>query len=796
MTQTTRSLCEWDAATAAAYWPDQRGHWAPVSWKDHLYDFSVFYNGTILANPTGVGMNRNIPPEDQVFASELRVRLGVVDPAAGTGDRAMLSAPNGQSDTSLIQLFSPDGRHMASWREGCAPVYVIEHALLGQPVLVRQMHVAHIPGGRAVERGDEPHFLWVRLEVTDIIAEVSSAERIYATLTVLAPSILPGMGAFNNVNFNYGYGIPAYPMPLVFEGTRDLSAPGYLRHATPLATFGSYRHGRRNRLAVPAGQPGDTACYLRSAFFDAANGSVGHLVLSCPCEVGAAIDFIYPMIPVDDETLDRELALGFDGALAETEAFWEEELTTRTTVHVSEPLLQGWIDNLPRLTAMIGQKHPATGDYGLPSGSYSYEAIWPTPMSMQAYALDFLGYSREVEKYLEPFRLNQGHNDPPSPYLSRHPGFIGAPKEITGIDWITDHAAILFAAVHHAAVSGNADFIARWTPAIVDGCRFIADARRADGFDGVRGILPPAVSNDSGWCSQTAWNNAWHHKALKTAAAFLQMIGHPEADRFRFEADDYRDTFVRAFRDIVAASKCWQAPDGTAVPFIPATFASATGEEAAHCFYLDTGPIILVFGELLNAADPIMQAAVRWFREGPQWRMYRPFSSEFQTPVLDHEVSSCEPCYSWNLFHSYALRDRQRFAMGLYGLFAAGACRQNFVSCETRDAVFGNCFTHGLALMLMRQAVIMEETDTLHLLPMAPLAFFAGSGLEWQHVPTWFGHLSIAARDEEGVLHVRFDPPTRHSPARILLHLPPLEGMQKVIVNGRTLTQAEGIVEL
>ena len=65
---------EWSARDACAYWPDQRMHWAPVSWKDHLYDFNVFFNGTILANATGGGMNVNIPPVDQVFACELRIK--------------------------------------------------------------------------------------------------------------------------------------------------------------------------------------------------------------------------------------------------------------------------------------------------------------------------------------------------------------------------------------------------------------------------------------------------------------------------------------------------------------------------------------------------------------------------------------------------------------------------------------------------------------------------------------------------------------------------------------------------
>ena len=786
---------EWDAVTAVAYWPDQRGHWAPVSWKDHLYDFSVFYNGTILANPTGIGFNRNVAPEDQIFASELRIRLSAQSPVPALQKGEVVSNHLSGCDMGLLQYQGPDGRHVASWAEGAAPVYVIEHAVLAAPVLVKQQQFAHVPDGRAVERGDEPHFLWVRLEVSDVIQEVSAVERIYAILTVLAPSLLAGMGAFNNIDFNYGYGVPAYPMSLVFEGTGDLSTLGYLRHATPLRSFGAYLNGRRNRLAVPAEQPDVEASYLQSDFFKAVNGTVGHLLLSMPCTVGAKIEFVYPMVPVDDDTLEHELALGFDGALAETERFWQGELQTPTSIRVSEPLLQGWIDNLPRLSAMIAQKHPETGTYGLPGGAYAYEAIWPTGTALQAYALEMLGFGNEVDKYLESFRLNQGVNDPPSEYLSRHPGYLGSPKELTGIDWITDHAAVLLAAVNHAAMSMDEDFLARWTPAIVEACRFIADARTVTGHGGYPGILPPAVSNDLGWASQTGWNNAWHHKALKTAAAFLRKIGHPEAGRFSAEADEYRETFRRAFRDVAARSKTWRAPDSTELPFVPAVLAEATGHEAGSSLYLDCGPMVLVFGELFEAADPLMQAAVRWFREGPQWRIYRRFSSEFQTAVLDHEVSSAEPGYSWNLFHSYQLGDREKFTMGLYGLFAVSACRQNFVACETRDGVSGNVFNHGTALMLTRLAVIAEEGDDLHLLRMAPRAFFANGGFDWRNVPTWFGELSIAGRLDGDTLHITYEPPARQLPSRTWLHLPPLDARQ-VLVNGNPCPQMSGVVAL
>src|SRR2546430_159444 len=93
---------EWDAAAATAYWPDQRGHWAPVSWKDHLYDFSVFYNGTVLANGTGIGLNPNSLPEDQIFAAELRVRFATDEliPASAC-DAATVDVNGTNADRSL-----------------------------------------------------------------------------------------------------------------------------------------------------------------------------------------------------------------------------------------------------------------------------------------------------------------------------------------------------------------------------------------------------------------------------------------------------------------------------------------------------------------------------------------------------------------------------------------------------------------------------------------------------------------------------------------------------------------------
>jgi len=136
--------------------------------------------------------------------------------------------------------------------------------------------------------------------------------------------------------------------------------------------------------------------------------------------------------------------------------------------------------------------------------------------------------------------------------------------------------------------------------------------------------------------------------------------------------------------------------------------------------------------------------------------------------------------------------------MGLYSVFAGGVCRQNFVGYETRDAVSGNCFSHGLGLMLMRLAVVAEEERELHLLRMVPLAFLGSGGFDWKNVPTRFGKLSLAVayQEREGVLEIHYIRPDRKRPVKTALHIPPVRNLRRIVVNGRSVRRTGGEVLL
>jgi hypothetical protein len=151
-------------------------------------------------------------------------------------------------------------------------------------------------------------------------------------------------------------------------------------------------------------------------------------------------------------------------------------------------------------------------------------------------------------------------------------------------------------------------------------------------------------------------------------------------------------------------------------------------------------------------------------------------------------MSSAEPCYSWNVFHSHQLGERRRYLACMYSVFCGALSRQTFVSCETRHGITENVFSSALAIHLARLAVIDDELepDALHLLRLAPLAWFSEhEETRFENMPTDFGPVTLKWKLGDGgrTLRIAYDAKFRQKPNRVLLHVPPLAGLQMVILN-------------
>ena len=216
-------------------------------------------------------------------------------------------------------------------------------------------------------------------------------------------------------------------------------------------------------------------------------------------------------------------------------------------------------------------------------------------------------------------------------------------------------------------------------------------------------------------------------------------------------------------------------------------------------FYLDVGPMVLVWAGLLDADDDLMRSSVLYFREGPDVQLYGYRSNPLARAVLIHEISSCEPCYSWNILHSWQLADRYRFLEGVYSLLAGSVSKQTYSASEHRHGVQSvQCSTY-IAFYCARLSVIDDEIaeGELHLLRLCPQAWMTSEQeTSFENMPTLHGPVTLRfrlSRDKQ-VLDVQFHPKWHQSAPKVILHAPAVRGVTYVAVNGKRYAVKKEIV--
>jgi len=511
------------------------------------------------------------------------------------------------------------------------------------------------------------------------------------------------------------------------------------------------------------------------------------LVFTLPAVKGTHIDMLVPMVPGAPDEVAAEANVGFDAALAQNDAAWAMRPETAATFDTPEPQVNAAVRRLTELAQVVAETNPETGEKALLTGSWNYDTLWPTPTCMATHMLlDLLGHHDFVADHLEIFRRVQGTAKPPGAAYTMHPGYFGAPRNLSSVDWLTDHGSILHAVATNALLSGDTSRTQAWLEPILQACEFLRDARAKTNHDGVKGVLPPAVATDTEVPQQAVWNIAWNYKGLVSAVDLLQRMQHPKAEVYQQEAEEYKRAFAEAFRKHAEESGRWTDRSGRERCVVPTTLWGPP--LLSHPFYLDTGPMILTYAGLLDGKDPLMQDAMDFFREGPNTMLYDPRGNMHQRAVLTHEISSCEPCYSFNLLCSWHTADREKFLEGMYSLLVASISNQTFSGCEHRHGIYGLPAPGALMFYAMRLSVIDDELegDKLHLLRLAPRAWVKRDyQTRFEKMPTRYGPVTLKMQlDPTGkALNVEWQPQFRNSPVSVLLHVPPVEGIESVVIN-------------
>lgn len=748
---------------AKLWWEDQRNVWTPLSWPDHFHKFTVMYNGALIADPA-CGFSPR--PHARPWIGE---NFLLMFRASADG----LPAPLPTVRTTMWKI---DGGHgIQGWNEAHeTPVLWTEYRCQ-EGIVFRVETFSHITSNADVQTALEPEYAWIRISVVHVDP-------------LRHPESFPFSVQLSRSYIEHGeyfeYAVTVDEIPERAPYPRQLTSVPYEENG--LTGYRITEPDGKIRLEVLPTELG------RVNFAETVPG-VYNLKLNFKAEEGEFIDLLLPMLPQEPDTILSERNLQYEGALTMSDWYWNSKPETAAVFDVPEQFINDALKYSIKFSRIINEKDYENGQYSYLTGIWGYDALWATPTSMVSHMfMDQLGYFDQTEKYSEIFHINQGTVIPPGEAYYQHPGYFSTPKLLTSIDWLTDHGAVLHQVATHALLTDDKEFIDHWMDSILKACDFIKDMCSIENHGGTPGLLPPAVASDDMVPLEAVWSIAWNYKGLVTAVRLLERIGHPRAEEFRSFAEQYKETFVAAYRKIVEEGPTWIDSKGN-VRYKPSTV--MTNEPMRYhiyndAFYLDTGPMCLVWAGLLEADDPIMRDCADFFREGPNTRLWEPMYHAIDRGCLFHEMSTCEPIYSWNNFINWKLGERRRYLEGMYSILVGAISQNTYISCEHRHGIQGNLFAFPMGFYLAKLSVIDDQIEpgSLHLLRLCPRAWITKERKAvFTSMPTEFGTLDLSfSLSEDGTaLLVDYANNWRTAPQKVVMHIPPVPGLKKVKVNGK-----------
>ena len=198
-----------------------------------------------------------------------------------------------------------DGRVIQGWSEGHAPVLRSDWAWDG--LLLRQEVFAHIPGAEAVKTGIEPLFAWVRLSIVGTVEGLPLEEKYGFAIKLNAPHISRTMSIRNDIIYHADQS--QYPRPLSPENAEYSSAAGYRLVESDGRVRLGFVPGQQCTVGFTPKKPTERDSLL---------------FVQLEARKGAQVDLLLPMLPVERAVFDKELALGYERALAEANQYWSK----------------------------------------------------------------------------------------------------------------------------------------------------------------------------------------------------------------------------------------------------------------------------------------------------------------------------------------------------------------------------------------------------------------------------------------------------------------------------------------
>jgi hypothetical protein len=555
----------------------------------------------------------------------------------------------------------------------------------------------------------------------------------------------------------------------------------------------------------------------------------------------------------DELTVLKEV--DFSSALEQRVLDLESILEKGTQIHVPDTV----VNNIYRAQILYNQSQilqAADKDYCVPV--QGFQGVWPWEAMKLTVHWDSIGHHEDVRKCLEYFLKVQGRFPPHGNFKSKEGTFggtivfeesgwekdadstlygqlakINAGKEGEFPNWMNGTGSMLYAFALHYRYTRDREWLRRVAPALIRACDWIITERQEtkkqdeNGHKVLHfGLLPIGRAYDTAdeAISQLVsdgelsggqqddrhaplntyypcWTDSYSSQGLSSFAQALAEIGHPEAVRLVKEAKDYRE-------DILEVMRRTRNSDPGAAPYPerlyrpPAWAEFATGALA----YLDTG-FMQPSNEGFEQLENYMK--VKWNRG------VLGLTGGMEKNGDPHGTNSFYVDFSEDIWHrTWLLRGEvEKALLAFYSMLAYGLDRQTlgtverFVLNDRRYApFFMDTSASARVCGLIRQALVLEEGQVLHLLAGAPRRWLEeGKEIQLTKGVTTAARLdfSVKSHVREGQIDLDLTFTELRSceleSLRVRLPHPSKQQMKNVLVNGEPWTRfnpAEEIIQL
>ena len=373
----------------------------------------------------------------------------------------------------------------------------------------------------------------------------------------------------------------------------------------------------------------------------------------------------------------------------------------------------------------------------------------------------------------------------------------------------------LWALAQHYRLARDADWLRPNASEIARVCRWIMAQRRKTqqlSPTGERrpeyGLTPPGVIADWNRYAYRFYMEAYYCAGLRAGAEILSDMDIEGADEIAADAEEFARELDRAYYWSQARTPGLELSDGAVVPGVPAmlycfgkTGEVFPGEDWGRSWAGDvgTGPHHLAALGVVDPNSREVEAMAEVLED--YWFLHEgmgdyPAEESQADPFNLGGFSKTQPYYG-RLNHVYALRDEVKpFIRSYFNPLPSLLNLENLSLWEHFHNMGGWNKTHetGWFLARTRDMLLIERGDELWLAPFVTIHWMGdGMAVEVDDAPTRFGRVSyeIRSRADEGFIEATIDPPTRETPAAIVLRLRHPEGkpMRSVTVNGQEHTE-------